>query len=311
MTFFEKFKNLTNIDIGKFYAELADFYENYHNDILNYYIDYNFSYPADAFAKYYSIQKQLNTIISKIVLYKGNFDTIDIWGVVENLDSIKFELDNVPEYPRLYQVSFYKKQNQNENIYETYILKSHDTIETVARDYKQDTTDLVLINELNEEKWTDKGGTKIILKTSTSDAIPYAAKADTVFDILIGKNLLGKDLPKYFEIDEEIEDLKVLTPEQTFLQSVQVLFELKKGEIPEFSEIGVDKSIYGECTKGNIGYTFPIMIRQLNIALETDDTILNFVINDIELDEKNNSYIIYASVQNMINDNLKFITTLE
>lgn len=310
MNVFEKFKELTNISIKSFYADLLNFYDNYHQDIFNYFTNYSFAYPGDAFLIYYNIKKQLENILSKIILYKGNFNTIDIWDLMIQLDEIKEKLDGIEAYPRMYQVGFYKKQTDANDNYETYVLKSHETIESVARYYNQNVTDLVLINELNEEQWTDAGGKKIILKTSISD-VEGVEKEAVVFDVLTGKNLLGKDLPHYFFIDTEEGDLEVLSPEQTFLQSVETLFNLKMGEIPEFPDLGIDKSIYGECTRGNMGFTFPIMLRQLNIALETDDTILNFEINDIEFDEKSMSYTIYASVQNRLYDNLKFITNIE
>ena len=311
MNLFEKFKNLTGISIKDFYIDLLDFYENYHASILNYYTEYSYPYPSDAFFKYNTICKKLDLILSKIVLYKGNFETVDIWDVMDQLDDIKLKLNSIQAYPRIYQVGFYKKQTDNTDNYQTYMLGPHETIESVSRDYKQNITDLVLINELNEEDWTEAGGKQIILKTNLSDAIPNSVQEEVVFDVLLGKNLLGKDLPPYFLIDEEKEDLVVLTPEQTFLKAVEILFNLKMGEIPEYPNIGVDKSIYGECTKGNAGFTFPILLRQLNIALETDDTILNFSIDDIQYEEEKMAYTIYASVQNRLMDNLRFVTSIE
>ena len=311
MTLFEKFYNLTGISIKDFYTELLDFLENYNSDIVNYYTEFNFPYPGDAFFKYNEICKKLDLILSKIVLYKGNFETVDIWDLMIQLDDVKAKLDGGPAYPRVYQVGFYKKQTDDTNSYQTYMLGPHETIESVSRDYRQNVTDLVLINELNEEDWTEAGGKQIILKTNISDAVPNSVQEEVVFDILLGKNLLGKDLPPYFEIDEEAEDLVVLTPEQTFLKAVEILFNLKMGEIPEYPDIGVDKSIYGECTKGNAGFTFPILLRQLNIALQTDDTILSFSIDDIQYEEEKMAYTIYASVQNRLMDNLRFVTSIE
>ena len=311
MTLFEKFKNLTGISIKDFYADVLDFYENYHPDILNYYTEYTFPYPGDAFFKYSKLLERLNLIVSKIVLYKGNFETVDIWDVIDQLDDIRLKLNSISIYPKLYQVGFYKKQTESTDNYETYLLGAHETIESVSRNYKQNPTDLVLINELNEESWTEAGGKQIILKTNISDAVPNSVQEEVVFDVLLGKNLLGKDLPPFFEIDEEEGDLVTLTPEQTFLKAVEILFTLKMGEIPEYPSIGVDKSIYGECTKGNAGFTFPILLRQLSMALSSDDTILSFSIDNIEYQEDKMSYIIYATVQNRLLDNLKFVTSIE
>lgn len=311
MNILDKFKNLTNIDLKNFYIEVLDFFDNYNNEILDYYTIYNYDYPTEAFSKYKSLVKNFEIILSKFVFYKGNFDNIEAWQIIENLDTLKLKLDSVEAYPRLYRVNFIKQQNGTNEIYETYVLKSHESLESIATEYNQNILDLRQINNLKEEDYTDKGGKKIILKSSIASNIEIGDNEETVFDILVGKNLLGKDFPSYFNIDEDIEDLETLSPEQTFINSVQNLFTLKQGGIPEYPNFGIDKNIISDMTKANGGISFPILCRQLSIALESDDTILTFSIEDIELDEQKDAYIIKASVQNRLLDNLKFVTSLD
>lgn len=309
MNLFEKFRNITNISIRSFYEDIIDFFDNYHQDIVNYYVNYNATYPTDAFNIYESICKRLDILISKISFYKENFNDTEIWDLIEELDTFKLKLDSVKAYPRLYRVNFVKKQNQQEGVCDTYVMTAHDTLESVARDYNQSVNDLMLINELQEENYSDKGGVKLILKNSVSSSLDVVEE-ETVFDILIGKNILGKDIPNYFEIDDSEEDLIVMTPEQTFLQSTQNLFKLKQGEIPEYPDLGVTKNIYMEVSQSDIGFTFPIMLRQLMTTLATDDTILNFEIGDIDVDKETKSLVIQGEVQNRLLDSLKFVTPL-
>ena len=47
------------------------------------------------------------------------------------------------------------------------------------------------------------------------------------------------------------------------------------------------------------------------MALSSDDTILSFSIDNIEYQEDKMSYIVYATVQNRLLDNLKFVTSIE
>lgn len=310
MTLFEKFYNITSINIKSFYVDILDFFDNYHQDIVSYYTDYNTTYPTDAFNYYSSISQRLDIILSKISLYKENFETTDIWKIMEELDDFRIKLDAIESYPRLYRVNFIKKQNQDTEGSETHVLATHETLESLARDYNQNIDDLVILNNLREEDYTDKGGTKIILKNSISSAINNIEDEETVFDILIGKNVLGKDLPNYFEIDEESEDLTIMSPEKTFLQSTQNLFQLKKGEIPEYPDLGVAKDIFTEVAQSDVSYTFPIMLRQLISSLATDDTILNFEIIDIDIDKETQSVFVKCEVTNRLNDSLKFSTSL-
>lgn len=296
MVLIDYLKRTTGIDIRKFFEEALNFLENNHSVLFDYYTNYNTSYPAREFGIYKNIIKELDIILEKLNFYKGVLIKAESWDIIEKVDSLKLKLEEIPSYPRIYKVPFVKTEVDKK--YESYILKSHESIEDIAANYNQNLSDLYLINNLREEDYDLKGGKNILLKINKNKANNLIGNVESVCDILIGKNLLGKDLPRYFEIEDN--DLKVLSPEQTFLTSVEVLFSLKKGQIPEYPNLGIDKNVIADLKQD--GFMFPILLRQLNISLSCDDTIVNFKIDDIDKEEDN--YIIKASVQNTLADKL-------
>ena len=81
--------------------------------------------------------------------------------------------------------------------------------------------------------------------------------------------------------------------------SLQLRIIRKRGSIPEFSEIGVQKDILLESSKGE-GFLFPLLIRQLSKNFVSDDTIVNFAITNIE--NKEDSLFISATFSNKLGE---------
>ena len=63
-----------------------------------------------------------------------------------------------------------------------------------------------------------------------------------------------------------------------------------------------------ESVKGD-GFFFPILLRQVSETIQTDDTIISFSIDSIE--KENDTYLIQATVQDRLLNNLKFESSLE
>lgn len=307
MNFKDNISNLIGINIDNFLKDFIDFYDNYHSSIVQYYTISSIEYPKIAFEKYKDLVNRVELLLSKINFYKSNFLNIGYWDIVEQLEDIKEKLDLIPSYPKFYKVSFVKIQNNKIN-YETYITKQNETIEQVANKFDENWENIALLNNLNEEDYSNKGGISLILKSSVTESDRDVEPLESIIDIALGKNVLGKDIPNYFEFDIENNDLLVCTPEQTFLQTVKRLFELKMGSIPEFPDLGIQKDIMNESVKGD-GFFFPVLLRQLTSSLYSDDTIINFTIDDIV--KEGDTYHISASVQNRLFENLKFVDRLE
>lgn len=283
MTFYQKIENLIGIDVEEYFREIISFFENYNSNIIQYYTNSNTQYPKEAFGEYERLKNKANIILEKLGFYKGYFTNIEYWDILDKLDSIYLKFDVISTYSKFYKVTSIRKQNSSK-IKESYVLKQNQNIENLASDRGEDWTGIAINNYLNEEDYTLKGGVKLTLKSSDSNL--NINPIESIIDIAIGENLLGKDFPEYFEFDSESNDIKVLTPNETFCNTIKRLLGLKQGSLPEIPSIGIQKDIMSEATKGE-GVYFPILIRQLSQTLSTDDTIVSFTITDIHKEEDN------------------------
>lgn len=314
MLYLDNVSKIIKIDIEKFYKDVVDFYNNYHQYIVQYYTQKNTTYPKTSFELLEYLQNQVNYILSKINLYQGNFNNTIYWDILEQLEEIKSKLETIKAYPKFYKISFYKNTlDKKYKKYETYIQKQNETIEQIADKFEEEWIDLAILNNLREEDYTNAGGKKFILRSSKIKSLEEDENntnegMESIIDVCLGSNVLGKDFPNYFEFDEEEEDLKVRTPKETFIYTVKRLFKLVKGSIPEYPDLGIAKDLMYESVKGD-GFFFPVLLRQLSESIATDDTILTFSIDDI--DKKEDSYFISASVTNRLLNNLKFESSLE
>lgn len=306
MNFKEKISSIIKFDISQLFSDVVNFYDQYHNMIIQYYTVEDIEYPKEAFEILKSLSKDVDFVLAKLNFYKGNFSNTGYWDILEQLDDIKQKFDLIYIYPKLYKVSFVKLRNQKKK-FETYVQKQNETIEQIANKFDENWEDLALLNNFKEEDYTNAGGKKFMLRSTITNSITVP-QIDAVFDICLGSNTLGKDIPNYFEFDIEENDLKVNSPRKTFLYTVKRLFQLVKGSIPEFPSIGIDKGIMSESVKGD-GFFFPILLRQVSETIQTDDTIISFSIDSIE--KENDTYLIQATVQDRLLNNLKFESSLE
>lgn len=310
MNIFNTIYRFTNIHVEDFLREFLSFIDNEHNDIISYYTDWNISYPQVAFNKYEDLLKQCNYIYSKLCFYKGKFSTLDYWDLFEEIEEIKHKLELIPSYPRFYKVSFVKQEGSTGENFETIMLKQNQTVEQLANEINQDENDIMLLNYLTEEEWNRKGGKKIILKETNLTEEPSYVAINSIIDICLGKNLLGKDLPASTEFNEDGDDLVIDTPERTYLNSVKRIFSIVKGSIPEFPNIGVDKTIIQMC-RSETENVFPVVMRQVEETLQTDDTIIAVSLNNIEkVEGKTDAYRMSYEVHNRLREPLIYMSGL-
>lgn len=284
MNFFEKLEKLIGIDVKQYFSDVVSFYQTYDKDIVQYYTNVNASYPQEAFDVMEELKDRGNKILEKITFYKGYLTNIEYWDILDKIDSIYLKFDVINKYAKFYKVTQLRKQNPS-GVEEKYILKQNQTLEDLADERaNQSWSDIALNNYLIEEDYTSKGGVKLILKANDSVVNAYAL--ESIIDIAIGENLLGKDIPEYYEFDDQTNDLVVLNTNDTFVHTIQRLLGLRQGALPENPTIGIQKDIVGEATRGE-GIFFPILIRQLSQSLKTDDTIASFAVTDIRREEDN------------------------
>jgi len=301
MKFLKQISKILNIDIEKYFADVIIFFDSSNDKILQFYTVSSEIYPQEAFDEYLIIQDKTILILNKIQFYKILLSNTGYWDILDKIDSIQQKLNAVKAYPKYNKVNFLKTKDSNSTLSETYVLRQNESLENISEFQKNSNwSDIAIYNELKEEDYTSKGGVKIILKSSIN-SILTEIPINSIVDIAVGRNLLGKDFPSYFEFNPEENDIFVETPEQTFLQSAKRLLKLNVGSIPEFPNIGIQKDIISESVKGD-GFLFPLLLRQLMNTLDTDDTIINLVVTDIKKEE--GSLFVMTTFTNRLGDNL-------
>ena len=301
MNFISKISKILNIDVEIYMKDIVSFYQKDNNLINQYYSIISVTYPQQAFENYYSLKKRTSQLLEKMALYKGAMSNVGYWDLLDKIDSIKQKLEVVEAYDRFNKVDFLKNKNSENSATELYILKQNETLENIQTNKEISSwEELAIFNNLKEVDYTLEGGNSLVLKSSAKTT-QGGQILNSILDIEIGNNLLGKDLPVYYEIDDVENDLKVETPQQTNISTAKRLLELKKGSFPEFPDLGIQKDILSESFKGE-GFLFPLLIRQLIRNFETDDTILNFTITNIQ--KKEDNLYIEATFSNALEDNL-------
>ena len=200
------------------------------------------------------------------------------------------------------------KNKDNKDICELYISKQNETLQQIADKCGEDKNDLALFNDLSEENFKNSGGVLIKLKSTVTKASKDIEPINSIVDVAIGDNVLGKDLPQYLLFDSDNNDIKVEDPQNTFITTANRLFQYIKGSTPEYPDIGIDKDILFNVGKGD-ETLFPILLRQLTDVLFTDDTIIDVTIDNI--DKKDDIVYIKATIKNRLLDNLQFVTPLQ
>jgi len=89
--------------------------------------------------------------------------------------------------------------------------------------------------------------------------------------------VLGRDFANTISFEDD--DIKTLSPTDTFAQTIETLINVKKGDNPEFKTDGINPKFIVGSNVNNV--TYPIIFRDLTNLFSTDDSIKSFSIVDI------------------------------
>jgi hypothetical protein len=142
--------------------------------------------------------------------------------------------------------------------------------------WDDDWIDLALKNNLREEDYTSDAG---FLLTVNYNYTVNNVKPNSIVDNPIGTKVLGIDLQAQLQFDSVAQDYVVLTPQQTFFQTVATLINLRQGDNPEFPNEGITASLIVGSNVGSLSY--PAIFRQLQQLFKGDDTIASFTLNNL------------------------------
>ncbi len=255
---FSDFNKYNLPEINNFFSGNTDQLNGYNNDNLKKLIEYS------------------DLISNGIASNNFIFSTFLDWEITDYLDDLRNELLRIIKTPK-----FLRSSKNNLYFSSTLelpsVLTQNQTLEDVAfdvqnnPDYDNDWVDMAQRNDLSELDYDLTGGNSLILGFNISSR-NYSIKS--VVDIIAGERILGKDIQR--RIKFENDDLVVLGYNETAYQSVEILSNLQKGDIPEFKQFG--RSLFIGTSTNVIGLS--TLVRELYTVFSSDDSLINFKVRD-------------------------------
>lgn len=298
MSLFDKIESIFGFDVKPFFTDYSNFASGDLQSMVLF-------YKGNTNSSIEISQKKLKDLIlvsekikEKVESSKSLFSSTDFYTFVDEFEDI---------YLKLLSYSNLKKWIGSTSINNNtvnYTLAKNETLDIAAQklgysDRDTGGLDLALANSVKETDYSLEGG--------FSFQMNYQSAASTIkIETLISSNLmneelLGRDFSKDFTFSDN--DIKVLSPSETFSQTCFILMKLVRGDNPEFPYSGMDKTLV--VNKVSSATSLPILLRQLNDVVSADDTISQMILKDVS--NESDSLKIKCDFYSLL-PNLKYIS---
>lgn len=290
------FNNITKYNISNYFDRCDLFFKIGYKEISNFFNGKTNIIKSEYLNELFSLLKESKKLDELFKLNKNKFKTIDFWDLITFSEDLKSKLEvcnNLDKFLR----SSRTKNNFNKGFSYEHQLSNQQTLENVSKDLLDDQNpdndwiNIALKNDLKEIEWDIDGGKNIIISKEKF----IQNFVTSVIDNMIGEKIYGLDLQKKIEINNN--DLKILGYKETVFQTVDILSKLKRGDIPEFSFLGVPSNIYVGSNLSGLSYSG--IIRDLKKVFSTDNLFLNFKVKSLKYEE--GSFFINFSVETKYN----------
>lgn len=221
-----------------------------------------------------------NLISEAIINGEYLFEKYKEWEMVDYLEDVRDELIRITKTSK-----FLRSSKTNYNFTGTtefqFSTSMSQSLEDVSfdvlgdNDYDEGWMDIAIRNDLSELDYDGNGGEQLYLGIKIRS---FNSTIKGVIDNITGEKSMGIDLKKEITIDLVEEDLMVLNYNKTAIQSVQILSNLMKGEVPEFKTFG-RSNIVGTSSNA-IGLT--TLVREMVNVFSSDDTLTDFSVKNIK-----------------------------
>lgn len=289
------FVEYTGFDIYSYLGKWRDFVKIHFNQIINYFTGLTNSLNQDSIDSLQQLRKESEDLQNTLEQYSEDFTTIDYWGLIEYLEEINNKVKQYLVIDRFLRSSKYGGFNED-SLTQSYTMKDFDTLESIANKDRDDSqnswSDIAIKNSVLEIDYLAlRGGKELRLGKRVLNNYYLLS----VVDNLQGERVYGLDIDNNFSFEND--DIKVLTYRDTFKQSVNVLSDLGKGDLPEFPKLGISKELF---VGSNIGdFSFPFISRELENTFASDDTIINFRVE--ELSRKGSTIFMSYQIESFYN----------
>lgn len=295
-----EFESITQYPLTLFFQNFDSFIQKDYHNITSYYSGNIDTLNNSSFNNLKNLIKEVQKLFAVFSLNKDVFSNYKWWifiDSIEKIDNALMMIDNSSKWLR----STISKGNFNPNPEVDIPFNQGQTLESLERNilgsqnWNNTWANLAIKNDLREEDYTSEAG---FLVKANFDYVLNNFRINSIVDNPIGENVLGKDLDKKLQFDTETNDLKVLTPKETFLQNVTILINLRKEDNPEFPDQGINPKLVVGSNVNSI--TYPILFRQLSALFKADDTIKSFTI--IEINRIQDAVFIKFQVESRLGD---------
>lgn len=280
---YRRFKLLTGINVNKFMKEFVNFVANDVQKISDYFSG-KIRTPQTSFTELERLLVMSRNILTGYNLHQGSFLSIMDWEVLDSIETIRQQLINVSVISKYLRSSIILA-TYNDGLQESeYIQKQNQTLENVSWDVlrsnnpNNDWVKLAIDNDLIEEDYTMRGGVSLSVTYRNPGTVNFV---EVVVDNIVDENIMGKDI--YQVLTFINDDLQVLDPEGTTLQSANVLVSLKRGDNPEFWMQGLPNLV----GQSYAAFSYPLLFKAMVDVFATDDTFTNFRVESIRVVQDN------------------------
>lgn len=300
----EDFKQLTSKDITSHLLRCSSFFSKEYVEIVDFFSGKAKSLDSGAFKQLNTLELEIKEIFYLIDQNARSMRNSKWWVLTEQIERIDMQLKTLLHINKWARSSLttvgYSPYVQTE-----YVLNQNQTLERVARDVLRSQSrdkwvDIAIDNRLEEEDYSSEGGNRLNLYFDRANNV---SKINSVIDVIRGKSIYGKDLDKsiHFVVDEDgYVDIATLNYNDTIYQAVDILIKLKKNSNPDSPDSGLQSSIVVGSNRAMLNY--PILDRQLSATFATDDSLKNFKLLNLNIEE-DKLWISY-SVQTRLNETI-------
>lgn len=276
----EKFEAVTGYRLSPFLNSWVDFIDSHYQYFIDYFKGVTNKLPQEATDAFTVLFRRKLKLEDSMANTSDNLDRMDFWNLLDYLDEINGKISYIASLSKFLRTAKYEGFNEDSLTIE-YVATDYDTPESIAARRRANPNDswvdiYIKNNILETDYRAEQGGYNLRLgKRELKNLF-----LNTVIDNLVGDKLYGIDV--YQEFIFEDDDLKVAPPRETFVQSVKILMELGKGDIPEYPELGLNKAVQIGSNLGLV--STPFIVRDLKETFASDDTMVNFTIDDVSIE---------------------------
>lgn len=265
MNVLEKFRQVTNYDLYTYFTDVSEFM-SVNMPVLTAYYKGESKLNKQVFTELNRLYVEAIKIEQITSLLRNSLsNTTEFWDLVDNLSITKTKLETCLNLGKWMRSSYvYGYENQSKFIQ---ILRQGQTMEALSTELgsvtpNDDWVNIAVSNSLMELDYDYEGGNELSLNNKDNRQL----NVTTVVDIMVGDNILGKDLPQKIEITED--DITSLTTKQTMGQSADICLQVTKGSVPEFQTLGIPKQYVGS---NLTALRMSSLIREVKNNFDTDD----------------------------------------